>query len=109
LSSEGEGFANHLGLLPSPRVQTENDKRKKGLQDLWTSKRRFPAGLSLSPGRFAEKKGERGCNKARVFMIEFEFNFEFVCKDFENLPKLDSRVSSMIKRSRLRVEKFLNS
>jgi hypothetical protein len=74
----------------SPRVQTVDDKRK-GLQKSLDSKRRSPAGLSSLLVGFVEKKREKGYNKSRVFVFEYKIKIEYVCNDFENLPKIDSR------------------
>jgi hypothetical protein len=94
LSSEGEGFADHLGLLPSPRVQTENDKRKKGLQDLWTSKRNLQQILSLHLVGLQGRKGNKERKTwVRVLMAELNFEFESFRKEFENPPTWVSKVS----------------
>jgi hypothetical protein len=74
-SERGKGLAEKEGgRVPraplSPRVQTKDDKRKKGLQNLWTSKRRSPVGFPPPLVGLKKKKGEEGCNKARVFMFE---------------------------------------
>jgi hypothetical protein len=79
------------GSPASPRCQTANDKRER-FANLWTPERIVQqVSLHLVGLQGRKRKGERGCNKARVFMIEFEFKFKFVCKDFENLPKIDPR------------------
>jgi hypothetical protein len=74
-------------LSPNCRRQKERLAKNFGLQKKISS-RSF-----LSPGRFVEKKGEKGFNNSRVFGLnKKKFQFELVCNDFENLPKIDSRV-----------------
>jgi hypothetical protein len=47
---------------------------------------------SPSPGRFAKERKREG-EKTRLGSLwpNFNFKFEFVCKGFENLPKVVSR------------------
>jgi hypothetical protein len=75
---EREGLAEKEGdRVPraplSPRVQTEDDKRKKSLQNLWTSKRRSPAGFPPPLVGLKKKEGrEKRFGKADACMAEFQ-------------------------------------
>jgi hypothetical protein len=59
-----------LGLFPSPRVQTENDKRKKGFARSLDIQKKISSRSFLSPGRFVEERRETRYSKSRVFVFE---------------------------------------
>jgi hypothetical protein len=77
-----------LGLFPSPRVQTENDKRKKGVCKISEHPKEdllqvFP----LSPGRFVEKKREKDIASLGSLGLSTSSDSNLFATIFENLSK----------------------
>jgi hypothetical protein len=77
---------------PLPSTPTEQDKGKRFPPDPFCLKEEILADLLPPLDRFAGKeRKEKDTPRLGSLWLNFNFKIEFVCKSFENLPKIDFR------------------